>query len=578
MSKFRAQFPFFERASEVYLDTAATSQRLNACLHATYEYFTEYNANVHRGSYTSARKATKAYEDARCTLAEFMGAQSSDEIVFTSGATAAINMLVQGLVPELLNPAGLAGKSILLCESEHHANLLPWQAFAKRHNMFLERISLGPDGTFGEAELAQALDSMTNKVAVVAIAHVSNALGNIYPIQALCEKARQMNIISLIDGTQAAAHIPINVTKLDCDFYTISGHKMYAATGIGVLYGKAKHLHKLTPSTLGGEMIKAVSWNDYTLQPPPLKFEAGTPNISGAIGLAEAARFIKHNIAEIQQHEASVYQRLLARLTPLITNNRLHFLGNKEHSISLASFYIPNIHTNDIASFLSVNNIAVRAGHHCAMPLMQKLGIEGCVRISVGCYTSFADIDVCVDALYKLFDLTSPTLAASKLEQKSTKIALSANEALSLLPLLPIEEALIKATDWNAKHRQLLLYSKQLPVLPPEQRVPEYEISGCEANVWLHLPRNLSPIINSIMPLLPEDDQAKAYSDSKVVRGILAVLLGKLTQLRNTQTAEFDFSQYLSDLGLSTYFSVGRKDGIAQIIKRIEIQRLVAAG
>lgn len=544
MSSIRALFPFFNLSNEVYLDTAATSQRLDASLLAMNDYYQLFNANVHRGNYGSAIRASNEYERARQSVAEFIGAKNASEVVFTSGATDSLNIIANGL-----DINDLQGKVILICESEHHANLLPWQAFASRHNLELKRISLGKNGIFTEVELGQALDNINEDLAILAIAHVSNALGNIYPVESLCQKAAKMKALTVVDGTQAAAHILINVANINCDFYCLSGHKMYAGTGVGVLYGKKIWLEKLKPSKLGGEMITQVTWDNYQLQPPPTKFEAGTPNIAGVLSLLSASSFITQNLKQIQSHERMLTHYLSEQLRPFVAANKLILLGNintgVEHTIALVSFYIPNMHANDVAMYLATKNIAVRAGHHCAMPLMQSLGIGGCVRLSMGCYTTKNDINLFLQALSNLLEID---------ENCAIDKGTTDQNALDSTHTSTIEATLTSASDWNSKHRLLLLHSKNLSKLEDHELLPKHELKGCEAQVWLAL----------------SSQKLKAYSTSKVIRGILAVIVDKINALPACEVGSFDINAYLAQLGLSHYFSQGRRDGIQEIIKRIQ--------
>jgi cysteine desulfurase/selenocysteine lyase len=543
MSSIRALFPYFTQSNEVYLDTAATSQRLGASLSAMSAYYEIFNANVHRGNYSSAIKASNQYENARKTVCEFVGAQNESDIIFTSGATDALNIVANGL-----NIDDLQGNTILVCESEHHANLLPWQAFAATHNLKFQRISLGVNGVFTDTELKNALDKMSDEIAILAIAHVSNALGNIYPVKELCHKASQINALTVVDGTQAGAHVHIDVTDINCDFYCLSGHKMYAGTGIGVLYGKEAWLEKLKPSKLGGEMITRVTWDNYELQAAPTKFEAGTPNIAGALGLACAINFIKQNYEQIQANESTLLKYLVSKLMPLVDTHKLILLGNintdLEHTIALVSFYLPGTHANDVAAFFATQYIAVRSGHHCAMPLMQSLKIDGCVRVSIACYTTKEDIDYFLSVLYTFLEIDVNQ------DHLTTVIARSGTTHLT-----GIESLLKEASDWNSKHRLLLLHSKQLNKLAENECLPKYQVIGCEAEVWLAL----------------RSETLSAYSNSKVIRGILAVLIDKINALPIQEISNLDINAYFEDLGLSHYFSQGRRDGIQQIIKRIQI-------
>ena len=551
---FKSQFPFYNSAnssnvaqSTIYLDSAATSQKCKPALDAMNEYNLYYASNVHRGGYKIAQQATQKYEAARSTAQSFINAPNSKEIVFTSGATEAINIIAAGLRAEHLN-----GKEILICESEHHANLVPWQMLAKRFDLSLKVMPLAENGQFTDATLEMWLGMITKNTAILACAHVSNVLGNIYPVAKLCAKASRMAAISVIDGTQAGAHIAIDVQKIACDFYVLSGHKMYAATGIGVLYGKYNALESLLPSKFGGEMIRRVRWDSSDFQAPPLKFEGGTPNIAGALSLAAAMNFIVENADVIHKHEQILYKELLAQITSV---SAINVLGNVDESIPLMSIDINDIHAHDMASALAQQDIALRAGHHCAMPLMDALNVEGTLRISLACYNDISEIKLFIDAIKNnIADYDSGTETLSKQQFID-------NNALSIKASLQTQFS--TATGWNEKHRLLLLQSKNLPLLAPENRVDSNFVGGCESSVWIDVYNN----------------QLMAYSNSKVIRGLLAVLLSAINETLslkddNSETTNLVYSTeyqlaYLNSLGLPMYFSQGRRDGMLQIAKRI---------
>lgn len=548
---FKRDFDFTSISNEIYLDSAATSKTLTASISAINEYFKFYNANVHRGSYSSAIKATNFYEFARESVAQLINANSTNEVVFTSGATQSLNVIANGLHPNMLN-----GDEILIFESEHHANILPWQALAKRLNMTITPVKLEPSGIFNNESLSKCLNRITNKTAIIAMAHASNALGNVYPIKTICEKARQHNVLTIVDGTQAALHVPVDVQVINCDFYVLSGHKMYASTGIGVMYGKFSLLETLIPSTLGGEMITQVTWTGFQTQPPPIKFEAGTGNIVGALSLGESAAYIKSNFANLQHYETRLFKYLLDAIAPIVNKDEIEIYGNisayfsnpnfefDKHCIPVLSFNLKNTHCYDVATFLAQQSIAVRAGHHCAMPLMQGLHIEGCVRISLACYNEFDEIDLLINALKDCIKSTNTSY-------KSKADRINSNDT---------DDAIKKAKDWSEKHRQILLASKQLPLLPVSHRNIENEIIGCEADVWLAaLPPQKNESQTNAATML------YAYSNSKVVRGLLSLILNKLNRSPDTNIEE-----YLNMLGLTQYFSQGRRDGIKSIIKTIE--------
>ncbi|MGB3726727.1 MAG: aminotransferase class V-fold PLP-dependent enzyme [Glaciecola sp.] len=546
---FQHQFPYFSHDANrsaqtqpnapkrmVYLDNAATTQKHENVLAAMHSYHVDYNANVHRGGYAIAQQATNAFEAARARIATFIGANDAKEVVFTSGTTEAINVIASGLQERMLS-----GREILIGESEHHANIVPWQALAKRFGMTIKCLPLASNGEFTQDTLNSWCAHITSNTAILAISHVSNVLGNIYPVKVLCAQAAQHRAISIVDGTQAPAHIDIDVQRLNCDFYCISGHKMYAASGIGVLYGKYSQLCALHPSKLGGEMISQVSWQESEYQLPPMRFEGGTPNIAGAISLAKACEFIDAHFTAINEHEKKLYDAILKGLQGI---SGLSLLGNMQSSTGILSFVVEGVHAHDIASALAHYNIAVRAGHHCAMPLMSALGVDGCVRVSLACYNTLDDIAYFLSSLSQVLgDITDTG------EPHNEVHASDCNSQPSDILIRDFSAA----SDWSAKHRLLLLYSKQLPVLDKTLRNSSSELHGCEASVWL---------------LKHANGQINAYSDSKVVRGLLAVLLIKANERQQSMNAS-DYHNYLVQLGLPHYFSEGRRDGMARVISAL---------
>ena len=557
---FRRYFPFFNNANNSdaysngahinqnlsYLDSSATTQKLQSVLDKQDKYHHYYNANVHRGSYAIAQQATREYEQSREAVAAFLGTNKPSEIVFTSGTTEAINIIANGLSLDMLN-----GSTILIAASEHHANIVPWQQLAKRLGLSIVVLPLNKDGQFTRETLQTWLSLINEKTALIAIAHVSNVLGNIYPLAEICKQAKAVNALTVIDGTQAGAHIDIDVSALACDFYAISGHKMYASTGIGVLFGKFKLLQALSPSKFGGEMIKHVTWQHSEFGLPPLKFEGGTPNIAGAISLLRAIEFIQAHKLQISQHEKTLYEYLLAQIAQI---KNIRILGNVQDSIAILSFTIDGIHANDIAVALGHKNVAIRAGHHCAMPLMAELGIEGCARVSLACYSSKNDIDQFIQALQASLAQLGDVTTISQVTSNT-----GSSDAIAKLVTL-----FSNATDWNEKHRLLLLQSKHLAALSADLRHAHNQVQGCEAQVWLDLKTDTYQNI-----------QLLAYSDSKVVRGLLALLLEyvnvkiQTSGLANMRNIEAQLNEFLKQLGLPHYFSHGRRDGMKQVMHTI---------
>ncbi|MFQ3249649.1 MAG: cysteine desulfurase/selenocysteine lyase [Glaciecola sp.] len=556
---FKHQFPFFaNKPEQVYLDSAATTQKHESVIAAVNNYHSFSNATVHRSAYAIANEATQLYEEARSSVAALIACNNSSQIILNSGATESINTIAAGLHRDMLQ-----GEKILILASEHHANILPWQQLSKRLGMSIDIVHLSKDGQFQQSEYEAFKRQLNESVAIVAMAHVSNALGNIYPVQSICYLAKQVKAISVIDGTQAIAHLPVNIEELACDFYVFSAHKMYGPTGVGVLFGRMELLENLTPLKLGGEMIRHVSFTDAHYQAPPLKFEGGTPNISGVIGLGAAAKFLSANLREIQNHEKRLYETLTSGLLQIKDLNLLGNLnpsGNTDvcsESIGLHSFVLKNHNLHDLAQLIYQQNIAVRVGHHCAMPLMQCLKVAGTMRVSIACYTTEADIQIFLDCLLKAIQQlkTGDDIKVQKISS-ARQLGKQLDEDTKETTNLPIAAKIRDAKGWDNQYRQLMLASKHLEILPVELRIDENAVFGCESELWITWC----------------DNRLCAYTQSKVVRGILALLLEKVDDLQNgsKQESTFDYFEYLTELNLSQFFSVGRKDGIQNAIAAIK--------
>jgi len=387
MTSYRKDFPILDQqvngAPLVYLDNAATSQKPHVVIDALKDYYHRYNANVHRAVHALSDQATVAFEHARDRVREFVNAGSRNEIIFTRGTTESIN-LVANCYTGLLKP----GDEILISHMEHHSNIVPWQMLATRTNAVLKACDVNSQG---DIDLESFAELLTDKTKIVAIAHVSNALGTVNPLQQIIEQAHEAGAVVVVDGAQAVPHFDVDVSALDCDFYAFSGHKMYGPTGIGVLYGKEKLLDLLPPWQGGGEMIETVSINKSTYNTLPYKFEAGTPNIAGAIGLGAAIDYL----TQLPRDEIKTSEDELLRLTlsQLKQIDGVRLVGEPEKRISVVSFLVDGSHPHDVGTLLDQQGIAVRTGHHCAMPLMAQLGIPGTVRASFSLYNSHEDVD-----------------------------------------------------------------------------------------------------------------------------------------------------------------------------------------
>lgn len=396
--KIKQDFPIFNQKINdetlVYLDNAATSQIPKFVEEKVRDFNEKERANVHRGVHALGLRATNQYESSRQKVTNFIGANNAKEVIFTSGCTDSLNLVAASFGEQNIQ----AGDEILVSIMEHHSNLLPWQQLAKRKQAKLNFIEINSDGLLDIENLKSKISSKTK---IVALTHVSNVLGTINPIKELTDLAHEKGAIVVVDGAQAVGHFPINVAQLNVDFYAFSGHKMFAPTGIGVLYGKKDLLDKMPPYRLGGEMIANVTREGATLAEVPYKFEAGTSNIAGAIGLGAAIDYLQSLDFElIQKHEQELTSYVLAKLKN-VSGLTIYGPQKSNGRIGVISFNLKNIHPHDLATALDLNGIEVRAGHHCAQPLMASLDTESTVRASLSIYNTKDDIDKLVSSLHE---------------------------------------------------------------------------------------------------------------------------------------------------------------------------------
>lgn len=380
----------------VYLDSAASSQKPNQVIDAVSDYYRNDNANVHRGVHRLSQRATDAYEGARDKVRGFLNAQSEKEIIFVRGATEAINLIAQSFIRPMLNK----GDEILISHMEHHANIVPWQMLCEQTGATLKII---PMTTAGELDLSGLDDLLNERTKILAVGHVSNALGSINPIKNMIAKAKSKGIPTLIDGAQAVPHMAINVQDLDCDFYVFSGHKLFAPTGIGALYGKQELLEAMPPWQGGGDMILSVSFEHTQYNELPYKFEAGTPNISGAIGLGAAIDYLNDiGMASIARHENNLLISATEKVSAL---EGVNIIGTAKDKASVLSFMIDDVHPHDVGTIFDQQGVAIRTGHHCAQPIMQFYGIPATARASFAFYNTMDDVDALVDGIKKVQEL-----------------------------------------------------------------------------------------------------------------------------------------------------------------------------
>ena len=397
VARWRADFPILREQVHghplVYLDNAATTQKPQSVIDALADYYARDNANVHRGVHTLSQRATDAYEAARGKVQRFVNAAAPEEIVFTAGTTGAINLVAQSFARPIL----AKGDEILISAMEHHSNIVPWQLVCQQTGALLKVV---PVNDAGELELDAYERLLGPRTRLVAITHVSNALGSVVPIERVIALAHARNVPVLVDGAQAISHVGVDVRALDCEFYAFSGHKIFGPTGIGALYGKAARLEAMPPYQGGGDMIRSVTFEKTEYNDLPYKFEAGTPNIAGAIGMGTALDYVSAiGIGAIAEHERDLLTYATEQVSAI---PGLRMIGTAKEKAAIVSFTLHGVHAHDIGTILDHEGVAIRAGHHCAMPVMERFGVAGTARASFALYNTREDVDALVAGIHRV--------------------------------------------------------------------------------------------------------------------------------------------------------------------------------
>jgi cysteine desulfurase/selenocysteine lyase len=403
VNTIRKEFPILDQEVNgyplIYFDNAATSQKPLEVIEALEGYYRGYNSNVHRGAHTLAAKATDAFEATREKLREFLGAAHTEEIIFTKGTTEAINLVAYSYGRKFIGK----GDEIIISAMEHHSNIVPWQILCEEKGAILKVI---PVTAAGELDYEAYEDLLSTKTKLVAVVHVSNALGTVNNVERIIAGARKVGAKVLLDGAQSSPHFDIDVKVLDCDFYVFSGHKIYGPTGIGALYGKKEILESMPPFLGGGEMIKEVTFAKTTYNELPYKFEAGTPNIGDTVALKNAMEFMERiGKANIAAHEQELHDYAVGKMKAI---PGIKLIGTATNKVSVISFLLEGVHHFDLGMMLDARGIAIRTGHHCTQPLMNEFGIDGTARVSLAVYNTFEEIDTFVTALQKIAEKFSP--------------------------------------------------------------------------------------------------------------------------------------------------------------------------
>lgn len=565
--QFRQQFPLIasfgkqllekeqSKPSIIYFDNAATTQKPEQVIDCQQRYYTQCNANVHRASHQLSSKATFAFEKSRTMVQRFIGAKSIKEIIWTKGTTESINLVVQSLARNTLE----TGDEIVLCASEHHANIVPWQIVAQQTGAVIKILPLTYQGSI---DISKVDDIITKKTKFVACAHISNVLGRINPIKAVITKAKSVGAISLIDGAQAVAHISVDVQALDCDFYVFSAHKMYGPTGIGVLYGKQALLEGMPPYQGGGEMIKTVSFTQATtFNSLPFKFEAGTPNIAAVVGFGESISFLAPLLTDIEQgynkYEHKLVNYCYQQLEKIA---QVNFIVEGVPDIAVIAFTLSGHHNHDVATSLDTYGIAIRSGHHCAMPLMAHLNIDGCLRVSLAAYNTIAEIDYFIDSLKKILveDYSQGVMSEAHQKIQNDKpqqmINSKVNEMEDIIALFA------KTKGWDSRHREIMLLGKTLLRMDKALRDENTMIAGCESLAWLTVEINDQGL-----------HSFTADSDAKIIRGLLVIVLAAFNHKTAEQVHDVDINDYFTKLGLMQHLSPSRGNGLLAIVDKIKL-------
>ncbi|MGB5734799.1 MAG: SufS family cysteine desulfurase [Thiohalocapsa sp.] len=591
LADVRAQFPILRSRVHgqalVFLDSAASTQQPEAVIDAVSDYHLRHHANIHRGVYQLSQTATRLYENARTVVARFINAAEPAECLFTRGTTESINLVASAWGRANLHP----GDEIILSALEHHSNIVPWQLVAQATGA---RIKVIPINDAGELLLDDYRRLLSSRTRLVAVNHVSNALGSINPVREIIAEAHAAGALALVDGAQWIAHGATDVQALDADFYAFSGHKLYGPTGIGVLYGKRRLLDAMPPYQGGGDMVDRVSFAETTYAALPNKFEAGTPNISGAVGLSAAIDWIKSvGLERIGAHE----QRLLRHATEGLGQiPGLEIKGAARHKSGVISFTLndPPIATLDVGTQLDLRAICIRTGHHCCQPLMQRLGVSATARASLGVYNSMQDIDRLVEALAEIVQRAGHTASVRAIRSapkdgrpSQASVAIlnpqgtsssdsdlvsdypaavadspdaAANEIAALFSLLP---------DWPMRHEHIIDLGDKLPPMPAALKNAANYVAGCQSTV--HIAARLKPGTDDVIEFL-------ADSDANIVRGLIAMLQQLYSGQHAARILAFDIDAFFARIGLNQNLSMSRRNGLSAMVQRLrQLARQFAA-
>ena len=553
VERMRADFPILNQKVHgkplVYLDNAASAQKPRAVIDSIKRYYEHDHANVHRGVHALSERATELYEEARVAIQKFIGAPCLRELIFTRGTTEAINLVAQTFGRTHVH----AGDEVIVTALEHHSNIVPWQVLCWEKNANLRVVPVNDAGELELDELEKLLNPATK---IISVAHVSNALGTINPVKKIIELAHKHGVFVVVDGAQAVPHLRIDVRELDCDFYAFSGHKMYGPTGIGGLYGKPQHLELMPPYQTGGDMISYVSFAKTTWNELPYKFEAGTPNIAGAIALAAAVEYVEHlDRVAVAAHEHRLLEYATERISAL---PGVRIIGTAKEKAGVLSFVVEGLSALDVGTRLDLDGIAIRTGHHCCQPLMERYDIAGTARASFAMYNTLEDVDALADALETIVAGVRPRAIVAMNGVYAYPEPGAANPHAAAADIAEFFDAV---DDWAEKYQYLIDIGSKLPPMPDVLKQECNRVQGCQSTVYMHARKK--PGTTDVVEFL-------ADSDADIVRGELALLQRLFSGQRADAVLAFDLPAFMQRIGLDKNLTQGRRNGLAEMVKRVQ--------